>query len=58
VPGDHAKAEDPDLVNLARRLGAGTAWHHESAERQAAKEGAPLHQLITSSVHRQRDRRP
>ena len=42
-------AEDPDPIDLARGLGGGDARHREGPEGEAADEGPPIHQWITSS---------
>src|SRR5712692_5937790 len=49
--GGRLNTEEPDPVDLARRLGAGNAGHHERTEGEAADEEAPVHRSITSSVH-------
>src|SRR5262245_62965074 len=49
--GDHSTGtEDPDPVALARRLTGREAGHAEDPDGQAANEGAPVHQSITTSV--------
>jgi hypothetical protein len=64
VPGlgpDHARdlerTEEPDPIDLARRLGGGRAGQREGPEGHA-HEGAPIHHSITSSVQEPSRHRP
>jgi hypothetical protein len=52
IGGRGNRTQDADPVDLARGLGARDVRHREGAEGEAADEGAPVHQSITSSQRR------
>jgi len=53
--GGLRQTKDPDPIDLGRGLGGAGAGYCEGCDGQAADEGAPVHQWITSSAHRSTD---